>query len=137
MVKVINILRALSTSHIYVALPASIAENLESETNSILTSSFDTSITGDELDSAVQIPNFRRFQEVLLTFMIHRSNSIRIATTPAQHVNRCFPCCSVARTNSYQRSYFPNTIANWNSLPSEVTECASVQTFKKHVISFL
>ena len=41
------------------------------------------------------------------------------------------------RTNSYQSSYFPNTIANWNSLPSEVTECASVQTFKKHVISFL
>ena len=41
------------------------------------------------------------------------------------------------RTNSYQSSYFPNTIANWNSLPSEVTECASVQTFKKYVASFL
>ena len=60
-----------------------------------------------------------------------------IATTPTQHVNRCFPCCSVGRTNSYQSSYFPNTIANWNSLPIKVTECASVQTFKKYVISFL
>ena len=35
----------------------------------------------------------------LLTFMTHRSNSIHIATTPAQHVNRCFPCCSVELTH--------------------------------------
>ena len=39
------------------------------------------------------------------------------------------------RTNSYQHSYFPNIISVWNSLPSEVTECNSVHTFKKYALS--
>ena len=36
------------------------------------------------------------------------------------------------KTNSYQRSYFPNIISVWNNLPREVTECNSVQSFKKY-----
>ena len=57
MVKVVNIVRAQSTSHINAC--ASIAE-MESETNSrSVATSFNASITEDELDSTVHFPTFR------------------------------------------------------------------------------
>ena len=40
-------------------------------------------------------------------------------------------------TNYYQHSFFPNIITIWNSLPGEATNCNSILSFKKHVISFL
>ena len=60
MVKVVNIVHASSTSHLDAS--ASIAD-MESETDSRLryniVISFDASIIGDKLNSAVQLPNFR------------------------------------------------------------------------------
>ena len=38
-----------------------------------------------------------------------------------------------ARTLQYQRSYFPDSILKWNSLPSEVTACSSLSLFRKYL----
>ena len=35
-----------------------------------------------------------------------------------------------ARTQAYQHSFFPDTIRLWNSLPSSIAACSSVNTFK-------
>ena len=56
-VKVVNIVRAQSPSHIDASVELL---EMETETNSIpIVISFDASIIGDELDSAIQLPNIR------------------------------------------------------------------------------
>ena len=38
-----------------------------------------------------------------------------------------------ARTVCYQKSFYPDTIRLWNSLPASATFCASLDTFKSAV----
>ena len=40
----------------------------------------------------------------------------------------------VTRSNAYQSSFFPDTIALWNSLPSSVQNCQSLDSFKQTVL---
>ena len=40
-----------------------------------------------------------------------------------------------ARTQCYQRSFFPDTIRLWNNLPSSVTSCTTLESFKTVVQS--
>ena len=38
-----------------------------------------------------------------------------------------------ARTDTYQRSFFPDTIRLWNNLPSSIVACNSINTFKSEL----
>ena len=40
-------------------------------------------------------------------------------------------CMPRPKTTSYQHSFFPKTINRWNKLPEEVTNCTSIDSFKK------
>ena len=42
-----------------------------------------------------------------------------------------------ARTHIYQRSFFPDTIRLWNSLPQSVVSCPTIDSFKREVMSVL
>ena len=43
-------------------------------------------------------------------------------------------CQPFSRTLSYKSSFFPDTIALWNSLPTEAHSCDSLWTFKKYLL---
>ena len=51
----------------------------------------------------------------------------------ARQENSEQPIVPRARTLQYQRSYFPDSILKWNSLPSEVTACSSLSLFRKYL----
>ena len=38
-----------------------------------------------------------------------------------------------ARTMIYQKTFFPDTIRMWNSLPADVVQCTSAEHFKREV----
>ena len=42
-----------------------------------------------------------------------------------------------ARTNAYYYSFVPSTCSVWNSLPSSVTQCSTLTSFKSSLGNFL
>ena len=56
---------------------------------------------------------------------------IPTAATVRGHNHRYLVPC--ARTDTYQRSFFPDTIRLWNNLPSSIVACNSINTFKSEL----
>ncbi|KAH3847963.1 hypothetical protein DPMN_090299 [Dreissena polymorpha] len=57
-----------------------------------------------------------------------------IPISSAQGHGTCY-LVPFARTDSYQKSFFPDTIMIWNRLPRTIVSCSSVNSFKEEVQS--
>ena len=40
-------------------------------------------------------------------------------------------------TDIYNKSYFPRTIKDWNSLPQDIIDCKSVDSFKHKMLPYI
>ena len=58
-------------------------------------------------------------------------NTLLIILTRYLHVQ------PFARTNAYYYSFVPSTCSVWNSLPSSVTQCSTLTSFKSSLGNFL
>ena len=68
------------------------------------------------------VKGFTDFPDAPVHSMTH-SYDTRLSDKPLFIVTQC-------RTNAYQHSFFPSTLANWNSLPREASQTNTIAAFK-------
>ena len=74
------------------------------------------------------VKGFTDFPNAPVHTMTH-SYDTRSSNKPLFIVPQC-------RTNAYQHSFFPSTLANWNSLPREASQTNTIAAFKGHIPHF-
>ena len=71
--------------------------------------------------AAIDVPPYFRQQINTNTRLYHPSKYIQPST----------------RTDAYKFSYFPRTIAKWNSLPGDILDCDSLSSFKSSYYAYV